>query len=242
MFDLVEREGAALYTRNDLHAKVFAADDECLVGSANVTASAFGWREPKNLELLVSVGRKREQLVNFEEELLVGAVRASRARRDLLETLLGRRPKLASLTGAGAEADELGVLPKDWVPRVMDPAELYAVYCGDSDVSRLARPAAEKDLAEIGVIPGMDEEEFRLWIGAALSSSSLVASVLRSIDRVGHVSEAELGELLGRRGVDPGEHRLGVVLDALGRWLSYFLPAQYQTATDSVRLVRARRV
>jgi len=52
-----------LYIRQDLHAKFFAADDRCLVGSANVTSAALGWREPANLELLIPVKRTTAEVV-----------------------------------------------------------------------------------------------------------------------------------------------------------------------------------
>ena len=52
VFDLTEDRSVPLLLRHDLHAKLFAADDRCLVGLANVTAAALGWRTPSNLELL----------------------------------------------------------------------------------------------------------------------------------------------------------------------------------------------
>ena len=47
------RTNTELSLLNDLHAKIYVADDDCLVGSANLTASALGWSDPSNVELLV---------------------------------------------------------------------------------------------------------------------------------------------------------------------------------------------
>ena len=50
-----ERLRTELLLLDDLHAKLYVADDKCLLGSANLTASALGWAEPGNIELLVPV-------------------------------------------------------------------------------------------------------------------------------------------------------------------------------------------
>ncbi|MFM6208190.1 phospholipase D family protein, partial [Planktothrix sp.] len=34
---------SSLWLRNDLHAKYYRADQQCLIGSANLTANALGW-------------------------------------------------------------------------------------------------------------------------------------------------------------------------------------------------------
>ena len=61
VYDAAVAKGAHLYLRYDLHAKLFVADDRCLVGSANVTDTALGWRSPENLELLVTVLRSERR-------------------------------------------------------------------------------------------------------------------------------------------------------------------------------------
>jgi hypothetical protein len=54
VWDLIrERASASLLLRSDLHAKYYRADDECLIGSANLTMAALGWSSRQNLELLV---------------------------------------------------------------------------------------------------------------------------------------------------------------------------------------------
>ena len=88
VYDLAESRTVPLFLRNDLHAKFFAADDMCLIGSANVTNTALGWRTPANLELLIPVARRTDHVVKFEEALFAGAVRATAGQRNHLETLL----------------------------------------------------------------------------------------------------------------------------------------------------------
>lgn len=243
VFDVANEKAAGLYLRQDLHAKFFAADDRCLVGSANVTLAALGWREPANLELLVPVEETVGEVAAFEAEVLREAVPASRALRDCLARLVegdgferGGEPEVLQ-SGAG-----LDVLVPDWIPSARNPEELYAAYSGKDDLSRIAGEAILRELRSLGVPPGLDREQFRAWVGAALSGSVLVGSVLRRIDEVGEMTEADLAEVMGGMSVAAEDRVAREVLEVLERWLTWFLPAEYETARDSVKLVRSRRL
>ena len=91
VFDLTEANSIPLLLRHDLHAKLFIADDHCLIGSANVTATALGWRAPSNLELLAPADRSSPKISTFLTELKAGSVPATRGHqvrlRDLVEQL-----------------------------------------------------------------------------------------------------------------------------------------------------------
>lgn len=243
VFDVARQREAGLYLRQDLHAKFFAADDRCVVGSANVTSAALGWREPANLELLIPVKRTVAEVVAFEAEVLRGAVPASRALRDCLASLL-ESANLRRVEGTEAvqSAGDLEPLAPDWIPSARNPEELYAVYSGESDVSRIAREAMRQELKTIGVPLGLSREEFRTWVGASLSGSVLVGSVLRRIDEVGQMTEADLAEVMGGLGANAEDREPRDVLEVLERWLTCFLPTEYETARDSVKLVRSRRL
>ena len=41
VYDIAEEAGVGLFLRYDLHAKLFCGDDDCVVGSANVSGAAF---------------------------------------------------------------------------------------------------------------------------------------------------------------------------------------------------------
>ena len=118
----------------------------CLIGSANVTHTALGWRTPSNLELLTPVARTADHIVEFEEALFAGAVRATAVQRDRLEELLERFHGLPAVM-VETENNEMamGLLPPTWVPRVRNPDELYSVYRGNSDVSRSALRLMQED-------------------------------------------------------------------------------------------------
>ena len=241
VYDLVESKKIPLYLRQDLHAKFFAADDLCLIGSANVTLTALGWRTPANLELLTPAARTADHIVEFEETLLAGSVRATAEQRDRLEELLERLGRLPTVASE-IEEEPVGVLPPSWVPRARNPEELYSVYSGDSDISHTTLQTMREDLRQIGAIPGMDEDGFRAWVAATINQTPLVNRVIQCIEEKGEVTESVLSDLLVEIGADMNEYRPREVLEVLERWLTYFLPMQYETARDSIKLIRAKKV
>ena len=151
VLDVATAKPAALLLRNDLHAKLFAADDVCLVGSANVTNLALGWRAPANFELLVPVSRTQPRIAEFEKILLAGCVLATEEHRDSLKCIvdeLDSQPLRDSLAGNALEP--YGVLPWNWFPRTRTPEDLYIVYCGGVQFSREILRAMQADLHEVG--------------------------------------------------------------------------------------------
>ena len=58
----------------------------------------------------------------------------------------------------------------------------------------------------------------------------------------GQVNEAMVRELLLQVGVDPEVYRPRDVLEVLERWLTYFFQSRYETARETIKLIRARRV
>ena len=238
IYDLAESRSIPLYLRHDLHAKIFAVDDMCLVGSANVTLTALGWKTPANLELLTPVVRTIDQIVEFEKTLLAGAVLATEEQRKRLKGLLEKLRRLPSIT---PETD-MGILPPNWVPRVKNPEELYSMYSGNDDISRSAQQVMRNDLAQIGIVPGMDEESFRAWVAATITQTPLISQVIQHINKQGQVTENMLESLLIKIGVNIEEHKPRDVLEILERWLTYFLPTQYQTIQDSIKLIKAKKI
>ena len=226
VYDLAESRAAPLYLRHDLHAKFFAADDMCLIGSANVTDTALGWRSPANLELLVPIARTADYIVEFEAALFAGALRG-------LPVLI---------PGREDDGSTMGLLPPSWVPRVRNPEDLYSVYRGEGDVSRSALRTMQEELEKIGAVPGMSEETFRTWVAATIIQTPLVSRELQRIDKEGQVTEAALSDLLAEIGADDKEYRTRDVLEILKRWLTYFLPTQYETAQDSIKLIKAKKL
>ena len=242
VFVLAQSRSAQLLLRHDLHAKLFAADDDCLVGSANVTDTALGWRTPANLELLVPIARTAPSIIRFEEELLVGAVPATAQDVQRLRDLVDRLASQASIVIAETADDQTtpGLLAPDWVPRTMNPEELYLVYTGDgSRVSRRALHAMRDEIAQLGVVPGMSEGDFRAWVAASITQTPLIRGVTQRIEEQGAMTEPALEQLLASIGISTSDYPAHQGLVAIQRWLDYFLPAAYQTTQDSIKIIKA---
>jgi hypothetical protein len=69
---LKSRPNCKLYLRSNLHAKYYCADTRCLVGSANGTAAALGWRPDSNLESRTSLDSS--VFIEFESGMLETAI------------------------------------------------------------------------------------------------------------------------------------------------------------------------
>lgn len=246
VFDIANASGIPLYLRYDLHAKMFAADRTCLVGSANVTETALGWRNPANLELVTTVSRDAPEIVAFEAELFRLAVRATSEQRDFMQRLVADLVDIVQqLPDAEFATDELaGVLtPGGWIPRSKNPEDLYAVYRGETDaVGRARLPSMEAELLQMGLPPALPEPHFNSWVCAAIGQTPLVAEVLRVIDENGAVGESEVGAMLETLEVTDESEAPAEVLEVLRRWFNHFMADHFETKQDSIRLVRTRPI
>ena len=266
VFDLTESNSVPLFLRNDLHAKLFAADDQCLVGSANVTATALGWRSPSNLELLVPILRSSSQVEAFLKELMTGSVRATKVHREHLQRLVEqlassganmnlsatRRAQSSKAVEQLASSSELdvheiaddksssGVLPPTWVPKTMNPEELYAVYTqgSEADIGTMILPGMLEELSNFGLVPGMSESQFKSWIASSILQTPLVVGVLNRIESKGSISETTLAELFTEIGVELDTYSPRDSLKILQRWLSFFLSSEYETTPESIKLIK----
>ena len=242
VYNLALSNGFSLFVRQDLHAKYFAVDNVCLVGSANVTLTALGWKTPANLELLTTVLRTSDRMKEFEDSLMSGAVEVTAAQHIRLKNLL-EKLKGSSLVFYDAQSiTALKPLPPNWVPKSRNPEELYSVYSGNLDVSRSALNTMNEELTIIGALPGLDEEGFRAIVAATIAQSPLIDRVIRQIESKGHVTETELQAILAAIGTEESKYNPRDVLQVLERWFSYFLSDHYETASDSIKLIKAKKI
>ncbi|MCY4139249.1 MAG: phospholipase D family protein [Rhodobacteraceae bacterium] len=239
VYDLTEANNVQLYLRSDLHAKLFAADDRCLVGSSNITAAALGLRSYSNLELLVPVSRSEKDIVEFERELLGEVIQATLAHRDRMNDLLNRidRSKVAL---SDLEDVAVSAMAPKWIPTARNPEDLFSVYQGSADVGSATKEILEKELREIGVVGGLCEDDFKAWVSAKICQSSFVGSVLQRIEDRGSVTEADVSEFVTQVSGIPNAHEPRELLEVAQRWLTWFLGVRYETASETVKLIKAR--
>ena len=242
VFDIAASMGADLRLCQELHAKLYVADDRCLVGSANVTTAALGWRKPSNLELLVSIVRSDPTVVAFERHLLGRTMPATRGRRDALLELVDRVGDAGERMSFEENEAKLAFLPTNWLPRTRSPEELYQVYVGDEDASFGLIQAMKDELEEMGIVGGLSKEAFYAWVGEAIEQTRLVQSVTAIVDEDGQVTEEGLRGILDTNQLADEDTDVRNLMVVLERWLTEFLPHRYETASDSIKLVRARRL
>lgn len=133
---------------NNLHAKMYLADDGGLIGSANLTATALGWVERSNVELLMAARRVDPEIAILLKQL----ERAETATYAIKSRIEEEASKLAKLQLP--EAEGMSELWKSkpvapWLPQCAAPGKLYKVYRGQNyaDVIELTRDDALFDLS-----------------------------------------------------------------------------------------------
>lgn len=168
-----------------LHAKYYRCGQRVLVGSANLTAQGMGYARTANLEILCEPA-PAFNAVAFERELLDGSRPISDAEFARWETIAQLPPPSSPATKAPE--------PIDWRPVTRDPEHVWLAYreqwdrIPSGDEQRLAR----KDLAQLGLPPGLAREQFDAWVNAHLQASSTIDEVRQGIG----LAEAEAWESL----------------------------------------------
>lgn len=237
VFDIARRYRTELLLCEDLHAKLYAADENCFVGSANVTGVALGWRSPENVELMVPVARADSHVAAFEEDLLRRSRPASKEQHDLLLELI------RGVEDAGRKIEfqdgepRISVLPTSWVPKARNPEDLHSAYRGEEDTSFGLFRALKEEVAELGVVEGLSRPAFNAWVGEAISQTPLVRGVTGMIDSEGQVTEEGLGRILDQNGLREVAVDARDLLEVLERWLTEFLSGRYETTRDSIKLI-----
>lgn len=146
---MAKSRGIPLFACPRLHAKMYIADDEALVGSANATTSGLALGEEGNLELLIPVQTNQSD---------VSSVLAA-AEREAVEAM----PIGADVAGHGASDDQRAPI---WIPEV-GPDRFLDAFQG-------RRPHTEETLKTCSWLnlpeSGRDDADIRRAVREATSS------------------------------------------------------------------------
>ena len=166
---LREREAYELLLVDRLHAKLYIADSECLVGSANVTLAALGeTRGESNIEVLVSSSTNdpgvRQTLADIESEATI-------ATDQMAETVLRMADALRNFESP---------LPNHmWHPLSRKPEDAYRIYShSHSGYITKAERVLMGDVALADLRPGLDERSFKSAIRSLLTSIPMASAIL----------------------------------------------------------------
>lgn len=230
VFDIVEaRPKTRLELLDNLHAKVFLSDEQALIGSANLTAAALGWRKPSNIELLVDVS-------------LDGAALAAclLALDDARPATADEREQVSKAAAAlpAAVVQEVDDLPDDvtqmpWLPSLSAPDRLFEAYEPGRrlkmDASVLT--AADLDLEALNLPFGLTADTFKQAVAGAIITMPAMSLLLHKIEH-DDLNDAEAVEIISSFIVGstiPVQRRWEIVRD----WLTVFLGDRFESVPDT---------
>ncbi|MCP3733834.1 phospholipase D family protein [Sphingomonas sp. RP10(2022)] len=227
-FDIVAaRPGSELRLIDRLHAKLYLADDRALVGSANLTATALGWCDRSNLEILLEAGTGDPSIARCVEEAAAARLATAEERdRIASEAASLKVPRSVEAT----EVDEARAT--NWMPRLAAPARLYQVYngLGADRLTAASLEAARHDLEALAILPGLSEPAFRAAVSTSLTTMPVLAAILAAVD--GDLGDedavAMIAALPGESTMEP-ELQWVVVRD----WMTHFLGDTLEIAPRS---------
>lgn len=223
----VGRPNTTLRLLDNLHAKLYFADDALLAGSANLTATALGWCEDANLELLVPVPANDEAVLRCRAAVAAArlATAAERAAIQAVVDTLQRAP-----LPAGRAVDD--GLAGSWLPKLAAPERLFTAYVPSARerLTSSAIEAADHDLAALAIAPNLDEAAFRSQVAYRFTRMPAIAGILDAVR--GDLTDSEAADLVRALMGDAlmsASARWGIVRD----WLTFFLSDTYEIAPQS---------
>ncbi|MFE3874905.1 phospholipase D family protein [Kitasatospora sp. NPDC059146] len=215
--ELAKRDGrASIRLCHNLHAKLYVADDRCLVGSANLTGKATGRVPAANVELLVEADTAHPEvqrvLAALEATTVPGTVELAEQIREQ-----------ASLMRADEDSPRVVVPGQDeqsdrWLPETRNPERLYRVYNGrHRHIGNDVLVGVLRDLAHLDIGPGLDEQAF----GAEVLARLHAMPELRALTAAGRMNLADAQTELLAAGELSAEQAQRTV-ETIASWLHYF--------------------
>ncbi|ABA25015.1 hypothetical protein Ava_B0305 (plasmid) [Trichormus variabilis ATCC 29413] len=231
------RPNCSLWLKHNLHAKFYRADEECLVGSANLTASALGWSNHPNFEILVVLPATYNNLKTFEAELLAGCIQIDDGLFEqmsiTIEILKNHHLQQLPLPTVEVKESSFENLAQAqakinyWLPTLRNPEDLYLAYSGQLEkLTTISRKAALLDIHTLPLTPNLPKDAFESYLGLILLEMPIIQQVdefIATPKRFGAVRDF-LSSLPCATVPDfNAEH----AWQTLMRWLRYFLPKRY---------------
>ena len=207
---LQERGMYKLLLVDRLHAKLYIADDRCLVGSANVTHSALGDAgRIGNIEVLVDSSTDDPGVLDTLAQIDREATPATDVMADAVRRLADAIPRSNEFVSSDI-----------WHPLSRRPHRAYRVYSTNvpSYLTKADR-AVLADVARCNIRPGLSEREFRFAIRDRLAAIPIAATIL----------SASGDKLFTRTDVSPYLERLTTdayttrdIWEAFVKWMLFF--------------------
>lgn len=233
VFDIAnERPRTEVRLLHALHAKLYIADDHCLVGSANLTAAALGWRQDSNLEILIAAERTHTD-VAFLLTQLESATPATFQIRTQIEDLAAALDFPALDEAKDMPAPSVTQASTSWLPRCAAPNKLYEIY-RDPDttiVVESTRAEALADLNDLLLPPRLTTDEFTSYVAKALSR---IPSFQRFLDSApAGMTDAQGEHIVAHLRADLDETDARKHWRIVREWISVFFQDTFEVAPQS---------
>jgi phosphatidylserine/phosphatidylglycerophosphate/cardiolipin synthase-like enzyme len=228
VFDLaMARPATTMRLLDNLHAKLYFSDDDLLAGSANLTATALGWCDKPNLELLLQIPSDDEAVVRCRAEL-AAARPATAEERDAIQAVVDTLQR-APLPEAEATDEAFEGL---WLPQLAAPERLFAAYVPSARerLTSSAIEAADYDLKALAIAPNLNEAAFRAQVAERFSTMPAVVRILSAAQS--DLTDAAAADLI--QSIAPeAEMSPAARWQIVREWLTYFLRDRYEIAPQS---------
>ena len=227
---LSDRTNATLFLVDRLHAKLYIADNRCLVGSANVTFAGFGENARSgNIEALVETTADNPDIADTLANIHHEAILATQAMADAVRRLAD------SLCPSDMPSD-LSTEPT-WFPVSRHPENAYQMYVSPpTGYLRTTDRRLLADIAKSNVRPGLSEALFRETIRRQLNAMPMSRPVL----------DASRDSLFTRQDADKFIESITTedwsatdIWIAFVRWMAYFFSDK--VASQEVSEIALRR-
>lgn len=236
VYELInDRESSNLKLLDELHAKLYIADDHALVGSANLTGKALGWSPAPNIEILIDTPKSTEEVQTLLQRL-AGAKDATYAIKQEIQRQADALGHFDLAEGASIDPDNAASKPGYWLPQCGAPERLFGVYRKmqsglDMGLSVPAEIEAVADLEALVVPIDLSEAEFRKYVGDALSDLPGMKMILEGIP--GTLSDKQGVELIGKIYPDYQEGERQRQWEIVREWIHIFFGDQFEVAPSS---------
>ena len=224
------RKSTELRLLDELHAKLYVADDQCLIGSANLTASALGWASKNNIELLLPASVQDAEIGRLLKRL-EAATPASAEVRDRIREEAEVLQSMDLPEAQEMNDDRTRHLP--WLPRCAAPHLLYQIY-RDTLTKAVAKGTREDglaDLQDIGLAQGLKVDEFNYAVKESLLCMPAIVRIIDEIPKGLADSEAHEMISLSRPDLESNDvkHQWRIVRD----WMGTFFGDEFEVAPAS---------
>lgn len=228
VFDLLQGcPGASLGLLDNLHAKLYLADHRCLAGSANLTATALGWCDRPNVEVLTEVPLSDTSVSKCLQQL--GFAReATEQERDKIAAAAASLSREPLPIGAPNNERETG----PWAPRLAAPERLYVAYTRSARdrLTASTLESADQDLRALDIPPGLDESGFKAAVATAFSAMPAMGAILQAAEN--DLTDEEAIRILEAQGLQ-SDMSFDVQWRTTRDWMTYFLAADFEIAPQT---------